>query len=414
MVTTPLAFSLATPPAPSCPAAPAPAQSTGSLYAALASVPDHRQRRGLRHPLPALLAQVTCALLCGQCHPQAIADWGRNHSPALMAALGFTRPTTPCVATFHNVLAALDWEALEAALRQWAHALLAQLEEGAAAPPADTLPPEAAWAARALAVDGKTLRGALKMSAQVSQLVSVLGHRLGLTVGAAVVEQGDEIAAVEAVLTSVVLAGKVVTVDALHTQRDTAKLIGACGGDYLMPVKGNQPQLQEAVLALFAPEHAADQDRQSAATESRGHGRLESRWLLAISLPAGTLDWPGAQQAWVIERQVWHPKRKERHREVVYGLTSLSRERAGPAVLLRLLQGHWGIENRSHWVRDVTLGEDASLVRTGPAPQVLALLRTAAISRLRAEGAGNIAAETRRLMAQPEDCLRLLGLRGDN
>ncbi len=78
------------------------------------------------------------------------------------------------------------------------------------------------------------------------------------------------------------------------------------------------------------------------------------------------------------------------------------------------MRGHWRIETRSHWIRDVTFGEDASLVRTGKLPQVLALLRAIAISRFRADGVTNIARETRRLAAQADDCLRLLGVATDN
>jgi predicted transposase YbfD/YdcC len=209
-----------------------------------------------------------------------------------------------------------------------------------------------------------------------------------------------------------------VTLDALHTQRKTAQIIGERGGHYVMTVKGNQPDLQEAVVALFAPEHAREQDRADVWVVDHGHGRTENRWLLAVSLPAaapGALgSWPGAAQAFVVERRIWKKKQKVAHRELVYGITSLSREQAGPADLLRLLRGHWQIETRSHYIRDVTFGEDASLVRTGKIPQVLALLRAAAISRFRADGVANIAKETRRLMGQAWDCLRLLGLPTDN
>ena len=116
----------------------------------------------------------------------------------------------------------------------------------------------------------------------------------------------------------------------------------------------------------------------------------------------------------VVERQFWKKKQRVGHRELVYGITSLTREQAGPADLLRLVRGHWTVETRSHYIRDVTFGEDASHVRTGKLPQVLTLFRTTAISRLRADGVTNIAKETRRLAAQAADCLRLLGIGADN
>jgi predicted transposase YbfD/YdcC len=401
MIAIPLAGELpAAPPGP-CPAdaLAVPSASLPPLVHYLAQVPDGRGARGKRHPLSAVLALVCCALLCGECYLQAIAEWGRNHSLELVLALGFTRPKTPCCATLHTVLSELDWTALEAQLRRWVLAVEACL---AAAEPTHQ--------EEALAFDGKTLRGALKMGAEVTQMVSALGHRLGLTAGAREVKDGDEIAAVEALLREVLVAGRVVTADALHTQRETTRLIRERGGHYVLTVKGNQPHLHQNVVRVFAPERAKEQDRVSATEVGKAHGRQESRWLLAVSLLPGELNWPGAAQAFVVERRRWHRKRREMQREIVYGITSLTRAQAGAEDLLRLVRGHWQIENRSHWVRDVTFGEDASLVRTGKLPTVLALLRTCVISRLRLDQVGNIAKETRRLKAQPADCLRLLGL----
>jgi predicted transposase YbfD/YdcC len=377
------------------------------LYAYLAKVPDPRDPRGVRHPLVAVLAQVCCALLCGARHLTAIAEWGRHHPVELLAALGFTRKKTPACSTLHDLLQDLDWAQLETQLRAWVAAVEGHL--GADAPAARE---------EALALDGKTQRGALKLEAEVTALVSALGHRLGLTAGMAEVKEGDEIAAVAALLSDLVLFGKVVTLDALHTQRETARLIGERGGHYVMTVKGNQPELHAAVVGLLAPEHFREQDRESVWETNTGHGRVENRFLLAASVPAGApaalSSWPGAAQIFVVVRQVWKQKQRTEHQEVVYGITSLTREQAGPADLLRLVRGHWRVETRSHWIRDVVFAEDTSLVRTGKLPQVLALLRTVAISRLRADGVTNIARETRRLAVQVRDCLRLLGIVPDN
>lgn len=407
MLTTPLTLPLSAAPGAPCPPPEATPGTLPPLCHYLQQVPDPRDPRGVRHPLAAVLALVCCALLCGSRHLAAIAEWGRHRPGELIAALGFTRAKTPAGSTLHNLLQDLDWRALEAQLRQWATAVEVQL--GAESP---------AHRETALALDGKTMRGALKLDAQVVATVTALGHRLGLTVGAAEVQGGDEIAAVETLLQNLVLVGKVVTVDALHTQRKTARLIGERGGHYVMIVKGNQPDLQEAVQALFRPEHARQQDRQSDGQTEQGHGRVENRWLLAVSVsdtaPEALRSWPGVAQAFIIERQIWKKKQRVGQRECVYGITSLPREQAGPTDLLRLVRGHWRIETRSHYIRDVTFGEDASLVRTGKLPQVLALLRTTAISRLRADGVKNLAKETRRLAAQAWDCLRLLGIATDN
>ena len=373
------------------------------LYAYLAQVPDQRHRQGQQHPLLAMLAQMLCALLCGAPHLQAICDWGTDQTPEFRTQLGYIRDTARCRSTWHYCLAVMNWAALEAQTRAWVAAVEAQLQER------DPRQTEAA-----LAVDGKTLRGALKIGAEVTQMVTALGHRLGFTVGAVEVEEGHEIAAVQALLAQVVVAGKVVTLDALNTQRQTAPQIGDAGGDYLMTVKGNQPELRTAVEDCFAPHRAPDQDRASAEEQHTRHGRSEHRWLVAVSLSAEHAavlqEWPHARQVFVVRRRVWRPRKQDWREEVAFGITSLDREHAGPTELLRLNRGHRQIENRSHWVRDVTLQEDAGVVRTGKSAQTLALCRTVVLSRLRLEGVTNVARELRRLAANPLELLRLLGI----
>lgn len=388
------------------------------LVAYLAQVPDPRDPRGVRHPLVAILSLLTCGLLCGARSLAAVADWGRDHSGALTAALGFTRPQTPCGATLHNLLQKVDWTSLERPLRQWTEAVLATLPQPEAS--------EESPAPEAVAIDGKTLRGALKLEAEVVALVSALSHRLGLTLGAVEISDADEIGAVETLLENLVLTGSVVTLDALHTQRKTAQLILAGGGHYLMMVKGNQPQLEAAIHAQLAAGEGGNEgalaervaqglgDRASVEVNNQGHGRLETRTLVAVSVSATPLDWPGAAQVFRLDRSAWRGPKNQRAEETVYGVTSLPRTTAGPAELLRYVRGHWAIENRSHWVRDVTFGEDASLIRTGKLPQTLALFRTVAINCLRRTGARNIARETRRLAARPWECLCHLGLLPEN
>jgi len=99
---------------------------------------------------------------------------------------------------------------------------------------------------------------------------------------------------------------------------------------------------------------------------------------------------------------------------VVYGVTSLTSERATPGRVLDLVRGHWGIENKSHWVRDVTFDEDRSQVRCGSIPQVMAALRNTAIGLLRWAGHTHIAAACRQLAAQPAQALALIGIEFEN
>lgn len=393
-------------PASLSPASPLPAGSApapGSLYLALSAVPDFRQAQGRRHPLAAVLALACAAMLCGARGGKAIAEWGRNYDPELMTALGFTHGT-PCPSTLHEIFRHLDWVAFEAQLRLWGEAVLAAL-----GPQGDVPDREA------LAIDGKTLRGSRKQGWPEAHVLSAVSHRLGLTLThTAVPEKRNEITAVQTVLRSLVLAGRVVTVDALLTQREVATTIRAAGGDYVMPVKANQPQLLADIAAVFAQPPLATEHRESVLTRDVGHGRIEQRRLITSDVLVGYSDWPGLAQVYLLERRVIHKKTGEVREERVYGVTSLRPDQASAAVLLAYARGHWTIENRSHWVRDVTFAEDRSQVRCGHGPKVLAALRTAAINVLRLRGETNIAAATRRLAAQPKTCLCYLGLIAEN
>lgn len=128
----------------------------------------------------------------------------------------------------------------------------------------------------------------------------------------------------------------------------------------------------------------------------------------------GYLDWPGAQQVFRVRRRVVRKCTGEVRDEVVYGVTSLAPARASAAHVLQVLRQHWHIENRSHWVRDVTFGEDGSLVRCGSIPQVMAALRNTVIGILRQAGATNLASARRRCAARPAEALPLLGIFVEN
>jgi predicted transposase YbfD/YdcC len=244
-----------------------------------------------------------------------------------------------------------------------------------------------------IAIDGKTVRGARTAQANAPHLVAALCHTTGTVLGQlAVAAKSNGIPAVRDLLAGFDVAGAVITVDAMHTQTDTAKVITDAGGDYLFTIKGNQPRLHAACKNLpwkNVPAHRAT---------STGHGRRVTRTIKVIDAPAW-IDFPGAAQLAQIRRTVTKGGRKTV--EVVYVLTSADHAAAPPATLAAWVQGHWGIENRLHWCRDVTFDEDRSQVRTGNAPQVMATMRNTAISLLRLNGWTNIAAGLRHHARDP-------------
>ena len=371
------------------------------LIEVFAEIPDFRRCRGKRHPLPAMLSLACCAMLCGYRSYSAIAEWGHNYGTSIAQALGFTH-NTPCAATLHTVFRHVDRDTLEAKLGAWAEQVVVSLPTAPSAGEA------------AIALDGKTLRGSRKQGAPGVHLLSALSHRLGLTLAQqAVDDKTNEITQVETVLRQLVLKDRVVTMDALLTQRHVAQTIVDEGGDYVMTVKENQPQLRADIELLFTLPPVGDR-QETARTVDIGHGRIEQRNITTSEALVGYSDWPGLAQVFELGRHVMDQKTGQERVEVVYGVTSLSPQRATPARLLALVRGQWQIENKSHWVRDVTFDEDRSQVRCGNIPQVMAALRNTAIGLLRWAGHTNIAAACRQLAAQPVQALALIGIALEN
>lgn len=371
------------------------------LIVVLAEVTDFRRPRGKRHALPAILALVCVAILCGYRSYSAIAQWARVYPRELVVALGLTHATPPCAATLFTILRNLDRKQIESKLGEWAESVLSAL------PPQPTED-------EAEALDGKTLRGSLHQGALDTHLLSALSHRLGLTLAQqGVNDKTNEITHALPLLRGLVLEGRILTMDALLTQRSIAQAIVEAGADYVMLAKANQPQL-EADIALVFTEPPEDDPQSHAETIDRAHGRIEQRRLTLSSALADFSDWPGLKQVFRLERKTILRSTGEIRTETVHGLTSLDSTQAAAQRLLGLTRCHWHIENRSHWVRDVTFDEDRSQVRCGSTPELMAAFRNTAIGLLRVAGESNIAAACRRLAAQPRSAIALIGLAPDN
>jgi hypothetical protein len=188
------------------------------------------------------------------------------------------------------------------------------------------------------------------------------------------------------------------------------------GGDYLLVVKQNQPTLLRDIQDLFftadtTPNLLADTIRTGTEVRLYG-GRLEEkeRQLATSTALHGYSQWPGLAQVLRIKRSVTNKRTGRTSCEVTYAATSLLPQRATPAQLLRAWREHWTIENKLHWVRDVTFDEDRQQLRRGRAHQVLAALRNTVIGLLRLLGETNIASACRRYAAQPLLALHAVGL----
>lgn len=384
-----------------------PQAAPASLSAALAHVPDPRRQASVRYPLPALLSLAVSALLAGQHSVLAIAEWGARQPAEVLTRLGFVPGQTPRQSTLQRLFVRLDVDALIRALTSHF------------APPAGH-----ADAPRGISLDGKALRGQLQYRDAGSPIdvLTAVCHATGMAlahepieaevVAEAVTKAEAELTVAPALLAQLDWTGRVLTGDALYCQRRLCQQVLDAGGDYLLLVKGNQPLLERDLHWLFDPPPGAEPplpllDRRTVRTIERGHGRQqEIRQLVASTDLTGYVDWPGLAQVFRLER-TWleHGLSK---RQVQYGITSLGPEIGTPATLLTLKRGHWGIENGLHRVKDVTFGEDASLIHSGAAPLVMALLRDTAISLLYRAGIRRVASCLRRFSQQPSDALDLV------
>ncbi len=374
-----------------------------SLAECLSQIPDPRDPRGVRHSLTSLLLAAVAAVLAGARSFAAIGEWVADAPPQVLAVLGIRRdPLTgrfepPDEATVRRVLERVDADALDAAVGSW---LAAQLAAGRPRRPAR-------GGQRALAVDGKSLRGTrhARADGQAAHLLAVCDQQASAVLGQAAVDgKTNEITAFAPLLEPVDLAGCVVTADALHTQRDHAEfLVTKKNADYIMIVKKNQPSLYAQVKKL-PWRHIGAGDRQ----HDRGHGRDEYRTIKTATVAAG-LAFPHAAQAIAITRRT-RPLSSGKWRTVTaYGITSLTVTQATPADLARWIRGHWHIEALHH-IRDVTYGEDASQARTGNGPPVMATLRNLTIAIMKAAGHHNIAAATRHHARDATRTLATLGI----
>jgi predicted transposase YbfD/YdcC len=370
---------------------------TPHLLAYLATVTDPRTRTGRRHPLVAILVLAAAAVLASARSIAAIAEWAADAPQPVRAALGTRRdPHTghwvwavPSETTIRRTLARLDAPTLAAAIGAWL---------------ADRDHPGQQQRRRAVAVDGKTLRGSGAQGRQVHLLAAMDQATRSVLAQRQVNGAPGEVPGLQPLLADLDLADVVVTADALHTRPDAAEfLVAGKQAHYLFVVKANQPTLLEG-CARLAWHRVPVLDR----TRDRGHGRVEVRTLKAVTVHH--FGFPHAAQVLQVTRRTREPGTRRWRTVTIYAITSLPFAQASPARLADYLRGHWAIENGLHYLRDTAFAEDASRVRTGAGPQVMACLRNLAIGALCRAGPVNLAAALRHHARDPARPLATLGI----
>lgn len=347
---------------------------------------DPRDPRGLRHEFVFILAATTIVTLAGAKSCREIADHIDDLPVSLLKVLGarwnwfHQKHACPSVSAIRALFAQIDIEELERRIGAWLFARAHRHQSGQLV----------------LALDGKVLRGAWLDDHQQFTLFSAMIHGLGVTVGQLRVPVGTtEVTQVNPLMDMIpdLEAGILFTVDAVHTLAATATAIKKNpNNDFIMTVKSNQPTLLAELITRFRavvtgePEHVV---------EESGHGR-KKRWSI-WTLPATGIDFPHLEQIGCIRRDTWGLDGVYIGKEFAFPITSATREAVPPAELNRHVRNHWGIEAKSHWVRDTVWQEDHNQSWAGNTAHVLAAFRNLALGILHLAGEHHVKRATERI-----------------
>lgn len=369
-----------------------------SLFAALCELHDQRDARGLRYALVTVLVFVVLAKLAGEDHLRGIAQWVKLRRQALAVALALAKSQAPHATTYSRILnGAVEVAELESVVSRF---FAEQPGAGESV---------------LLNLDGKALRGTIAagQSRGLHLLAAYLPEEGWVLMQVEVERKENEIPAAMRIVQCLDLRNKIVTGDALLTQRDLSAQIVEAGGAYVWTVKENQAQLQEEIATLFAPESCApgfspcQKDFATATTCGKAHGRLEQRTLTASSMLQGYVQWPYAAQVFQLERRFVRVSDGLVMEETRYGVTSLTAEEASPAQLLQIVRGHWGIENGLHYRRDDTLHEDRCRLK-GQGAHAMAAINNLVLGLLRQCGVVNVPDARRYYEANLQEAIDLV------
>jgi predicted transposase YbfD/YdcC len=346
--------------------------SVHGLRSYLEQLDDPRKARGVRYALVDVLTLLILAKLGGEDGMKGMAEWVRLREPALIRLLGIPRERLPHQTTYERVLAGLNEAAFNAMIGAYF-----------AATTSDTT-----WQ---IVLDGKVLRGTIPSGeTQGTHLLAAYVPQSGVVLmQVEVAGKANEQSTAPRLLQAIDLQGCVVTGDAMFTQRDLCVQIVQAGGDYLFPVKDNHPNMRKTIADVFMPAPvSAGHSRiplpeTEAQTVDHTRGRTEYRYLTASSQLNDYLDWPHLGQVFRVQRVVVYHQTGKITYEVLFGMTSLTTEQITPENLLHCVRQHWHIENRLHYVRDVTFREDACTIRHTKRQRLLASLNNLVIGLVR-------------------------------
>jgi predicted transposase YbfD/YdcC len=372
----------------------------GSLYDYLSQVEDPRSKYGKQYELALLLIWMLLAKLGGQDKPSGMAEWIEHRKELWVEYKLTNKIKTASHMTLRRMLQGiLPVEEFEKLMHNYHNQCLKRVQEVV------------------FSMDGKTVRGTIpRGETRGTHLLAIYVPQQGLVLAQAEVDRKEnEIVVAPHLLSQVALGGAIIIADAMHTQKAMCRQVVEEGGDYILTVKQNQPQTRWAIEKLFVHEVCnlkkgvpLSADFQMAVKVEKGHGRIEKRTMMTSTLLNDYLDWPCLAQVFRVEKVIWHDQAARYTRQVTYGITSLSPDRAGPERLLKLLRVYWGIESGLHYRRDVTLLEDNTRLTVGHAGHNMAILNNLVTGLCLSRGLNNLARARRLFDAKPLQALDLL------
>ncbi|MBA2396776.1 MAG: ISAs1 family transposase [Ktedonobacteraceae bacterium] len=381
-----------------------------SLYCAFEKVKDGRKRRGKRYPLALICTLLLLGKMAGEKIISGVVDWVKEREEWLRQSLDWPKGF-PVNSTYSEALAHCDGKEVAQIIAQVI--LKARAEEQCGIEPSRLLAQRQEEEPLIhTAMDGKTMRGTLghtKEDQPPVHLLSLYDCESGIVLTQeAVKSKENEITASGAFLHPLLVKGRILSADAMHTQKKWCAGVTAYGGYYLVIAKNNQPTVRQDIHEFFEDPGADQQEWQYYKKVQKGHGRLEVReiWTSCEMNEWFEKEWDGIAQIFKIRRTI--TQGEEVREEIIYGFTSLNRKKASAKRILHLNQKHWSIENRLHYRRDVTLGEDASQVRKRNAPQALAALNGIILALMDWLQVKNVASQMRHFCAKPHEMVRLL------
>jgi predicted transposase YbfD/YdcC len=378
-----------------------------SLYEALKGIPDKRRGAGKRYPLAVVLSLLCLAKMAGQTTLKGATEWVRHRAATLAVSFGLKRTAMPCQMTYKRILNAVDAQVLDKLLSAFFTRWEAQQRCGNE--PSRLQTEERHREHTHIAIDGKAVRATSQEAEPVHQL-SAYDVQTGVVLFQVnIQEKQNEISALKPLLTPSFIKGRIFTLDAMHTQTELCAKVDRFGGGYILVAKDNQPTLASDLADFFA-DPPPDWQRVEAQTWEKGHGRLEHRHIICSpELNSWFASrWAGVAQVFCLQRTTTLLKSGQVRKQTVSGISNLSLSQAPAQRMIMLTRAHWGIENRLHWRRDVSLGEDDCQTRTGAAPAILARLNSAVLSLLDRLGVHNVPRQARFFDAYPDQAVLAL------